>query len=199
MRKMRYNVSITLAVLGLAALAACSKPAAPAGDAASGGASAVAGSPAAAVATTGGSDLGQGLKTGAWQMTADMPGMGPMVTKVCLDANLSSHFEKMGNSNAAKMDCTTQKASRLGNVIDVQSTCKSDGMTVNTKMHMELTGDNSYHQTIEQSYDPPMMKPMTTTIEGKYLGDCGDMKAGDMVMPGGVKLNMNDLAAKAKK
>lgn len=200
MRKMRYNVSITLAVLGLAALAACSKPAAPAGDAASSGAAAVSGSPAAAVANGGLADLGQGLKTGAWQMTANVPGMGqPMVTKMCLDAGLSNKFEKLGSSNSAKMDCSTQKASRMGNTIDVVSTCKSDGMTINTKMHMELTGDSSYHQTVEQSYDPPMMKPMTTTVDGKYLGDCGDMKPGDMVMPGGVKINMNDVAAKAKK
>lgn len=105
----------------------------------------------------------------------------------------------MANSNAAKMDCSTQSASRVGNVIDVQSACKTEGMTIRTKMHMEIAGDNSYHQTVEQSYDPPMMKPMTSTIDGKYLGDCGDMKPGDMVMPGGIKINMNDVAAKAKK
>jgi hypothetical protein len=132
-------------------------------------------------------------------MTSHVPGMTqPMVSKMCLDAGLTKKFAEMGSSNSAKLDCTTTKTSRLGNNIDVESVCKQQGMTINSKMHMELT-DNGYHQTIEQSYDPPAMKPMTTTVDGKYLGDCGDMKPGDMVMPGGIKINMYDVAAKAKK
>lgn len=193
MRKVRYDVCITLAVLGLAGLVACSKPAATGGNASSG-------APAATTATTGGSaDLGQGLKVGGWEMTSHIPGMSqPMVTKMCLDAGLSTEFAKLGSSNAAQLDCTTTKTSRLGNNIDVDSVCKHQGMTINSKMHMELT-DNGYHQTIEQSYDPPSMKPTTVEVDGKYLGDCGDMKPGDMVMPGGIKINMHDVAAKAKK
>ncbi len=197
MRKVRYDVCITLAVLGLTALTACSKPAAPAGEGAS-SAAAASGTPAAA--TAGGSaDLGQGLKPGGWEMTSHIPGMSqPMVTKMCLDASLSTDFAKLGSSNPGKLDCTTTRTSRLGNNIDVDSVCKSQGMTINSKMHMELT-DAGYHQKIEQSYDPPAMKPTTVEVDGKYLGDCGDMKPGDMVMPGGIKINMHDVAAKAKK
>ena len=34
----------------------------------------------------------------------------------------------------------------------------------------------------------------TTTIEAKWLGACkGDQKAGDIMMPGGMKMNIKDM------
>ncbi|HVZ29657.1 MAG TPA: DUF3617 family protein [Asticcacaulis sp.] len=199
MRKLRYNVSMTLVVLGLSALAACSKPAAPAGDAASSGAAAASGTPAAATVKGGSvADLGQGLKTGVWELTTHAAGSPrAMVAKMCIDTAMSTQFAKLGSSMAAQMDCTTTKASRSGNVIDTESVCKEKGRTIKTQMHMELTADG-YHQTMQSSYDPPSRPPVSAEVDGKYLGDCGDMKPGDMVLPGGIKINMNSGLAKAK-
>ena len=181
---------------GLLALAGCSKPAS------TGGASAE--SPAA-TATDGKTDLlsslenGPGLKAGLWQMTTNVKGMtSGLVTKMCLDEGLTHKFASMGTSNPGKMACSPVTASRNGNVIDVDTDCKSDGLTVHNKMHMELAGDDAYHQTVTQTYDPPMGDPNVTTIDGKFMGACpADMKAGDIDMDG-VKMNMYDVEAKSK-
>ena len=178
-------------ILALMALAACSKG--PASDA---GGSATA--PASAPAAASGGDVtaslsnGPGLKPGLWETKVSVKGMtaGGMSTKMCLDEGLSKKFQDMGTSNPGKMDCTPQSASRAGNVIDVVTLCKSDGLTITNKMHMELTGDGSYHQTVTQSYDPPMSDPTVSEIDGKYLGACPpDMKPGDLDL-GGMKINM---------
>ncbi len=183
-------------ILALVALAACSKS--PASD--SGGTSTA---PASAPAAAGGGDVtaalgnGPGLKPGLWQTTVNVKGMtSGMVSKMCLDEGLSKKFQDMGTSNPGKMDCAPVSATRNGNVIDVDTQCKSDGVTVDNKMHMELTGDDSYHQTVTQSYTPAMGDPTVTTIDGKFMGACpSDMKAGDIDMDG-VKVNMYDVEKK---
>lgn len=192
MRKLLPGVCVTLA---FASLFACSKPSTPPADA-SAAAPAASGTPAVAAAGS-----GPALKTGEWEVTTALPSkvanLGKdMVTKMCLDSELSSRFEKLGSSNPGKLDCAAQEVRHVGNVIDVDSTCKASGLTVHTKMHMEMTGDNAYHQTIQTSYDPPMGEPMTTEINGKWLGPCSaGMQPGDMILPGGRKINMNAIAA----
>ncbi len=195
----RYWRSSVCVVLGALALTGCSKPAA------TGGASAGASETPAASVSDGKSDVlsalqsGPGLKAGLWQMTTTVKGMtSGLVTKMCLDEGLTHKFASMGTSNPGKMACSPTAATRAGSVIDVTTVCKSDGLNITNKMHMEMAGDDAYHQTVTQSYDPPMAEATVSTIEGKFLGGCGDLKPGDMTMPGGVKINMYDVEAKAK-
>ncbi len=196
MKKLSLNICITLAVLGLAA---CNKPAAPAADGGNGAATPPADAPAASTDPLAAVESGSGLKPGLWQTSMNMPGMtSAMIVKMCLDEGLSKKFSQMGSSNPGKMDCTPVSGTRSGNVIDITTQCKTNGMTANTKMHMEL-GDDSYHQTVETSYDPPMGEPTKVTMDGKYMGACpATMKAGDMDMGSGMKINMYDQAAKNK-
>ena len=183
-----------ICIVGALALSACSKPGAPAED---GGANTVA--PAAAPADpTAELSKGSGLKPGLWQMTTTVKGMtSGLETKMCLDEGLSHKFSEMGTSNPGKLDCSPTAATRSGDLIDVTTVCKTEGMTVTNQMHMELTGPDSYKQTVTQTYDPAMMPPTVSTIDGKYLGACpSDMKAGDMRLPGGRTINVHDRAAK---
>ena len=148
MKKFAYVACVTLSLL---AVAGCSKKSASVdGD---GSASAPASAPASGGDVTAALGNGPGLKPGLWQTSVLVKGMnGAMTTKMCLDEGLSKKFQDMGTSNPGKMDCSPVSASRNGNVIDVDTQCKSDGITVDNKMHMELTGDDSYHQTVTQSY-----------------------------------------------
>ncbi len=193
MNRIRSAISIAVSVL---ALAACSKaPPAAQDDATAGVAPAAA--PAADV--TAALDNGPGLKAGLWQTTVKVKGMtSGMVTKMCLDEGLSKKFSEMGTSNPGKMDCAPVSASRNGGVIDVTTKCTSEGLTVNNQMHMEMTGDDSYHQTVTQTYEPAMAEPTMSTMDGKYLGACtADMRPGDLIMGSGVKINMYDHKAKS--
>ena len=66
------------------------------------------------------------------------------------------------------------------------------------KSHSEITGDfNSAYtvKTTSHSEGGPSGLPRdaTTTIEAKWLGACKpDQKPGDIVMPGGIKINVKD-------
>ncbi|MBW8882103.1 MAG: DUF3617 family protein [Asticcacaulis sp.] len=192
MRNYAFGLCLVTAFL---ALSACSKSK----TAEDGGATVEA--PAAAPAEadpTAALNNGPGLKAGLGQMTTSVKGMtSGLVTKMCLDEGLSHKFGEMGTSNPGKLDCSPVSASRNGNVIDVTTVCKADQMSVNNQMHMEITGDGSYHQTVTQTYTPAMMEPTVSTIDGKYLGACpADMKAGDMALPGGRTINMYDHKAR---
>jgi hypothetical protein len=74
------------------------------------------------------------------------------------------------------------------------------GRTVTSHIHMEMVSDSEYHQTIASTMTPPMSGDgkSTTTVTGKRVSDCpADMKGGDMVMPGGMKINMYDALNRA--
>ena len=63
--------------------------------------------------------------------------------------------------------------------------------------HSEISGDfNAAYTVTTQSHldkGPESLRDTTTKIEAKYLGDCKpNQKPGDIVMPGGFKLNVKD-------
>jgi hypothetical protein len=63
--------------------------------------------------------------------------------------------------------------------------------------HSEVTGDfNSAYTVVTTSHSDKgltNLRDLTTRIEGKWLGDCKPgQKPGDVIMPGGFKLNLKD-------
>lgn len=116
----------------------------------------------------------------------------------CLDATtdkeMASAFGPMSKEMCSKQD---MKKTATGIVID--SVCKIGNMT--SVSHAEYTGDfNSAYtmtMTAKNSGGPAVMPPETTTkMEAKWLGACkADQKAGDMIMPGGIKINIKDMKA----
>ncbi|MBW8882501.1 MAG: DUF3617 family protein [Asticcacaulis sp.] len=192
MKTFVVGMCMTMAVL---ALTGCSKKDG-AEDGGDGPSTAPADAPAAAPAP--GADAGSGLKAGAWQMTTAVAGMPKgMVSTMCLDETLSKKFSELGSSVRGDMDCSNKSVSRTGNTIDIAATCKQADRTVDSKIHVEMQGENAYHQTVESTFDPPLMgkSSATTTVDGKWLGTCESqgLKPGDMVMPGGMKMNIADM------
>jgi hypothetical protein len=65
--------------------------------------------------------------------------------------------------------------------------------------HSEITGDfNSAYTVRSTSHSErgpsALPRDSTTTIEAKWLGACkGDQKPGDIMMPGGIKMNVKDM------
>ena len=68
-----------------------------------------------------------------------------------------------------------------------------------TATHLEITGDFQSAYTVQvtsHASGGPAAVPRDTTItmQAKWLGACKpDQKPGDMVMPGGMKMNIKDL------
>lgn len=135
-------------------------------------------------------------KPGLWEMKmvrtgSPVPDMAMQhCTDETTDKEMSSSFSPVSKEMCSKNDI--QKTA-TGYVID--SVCNVAGMS--TTSHSEITGDfNSAYTVKSTSHSGPAGAPRdtATTIEAKWLGACkADQKPGDIVMPGGIKMNVKDL------
>ena len=137
-------------------------------------------------------------KAGLWEMKMLRNGSPvPDVTmQQCtdetIDKEMSTTFSPLAKETCSKNDI--QKTA-TGYVAD--SVCSIAGVSMTS--HSETTGDfNSAYtvKTTSHSQGGPAAVPRdsTTTIEAKWLGACKpDQKPGDIMMPGGIKLNIKDM------
>ena len=191
MTVMRLTTSLVMmAALGL--VAACSKPKAPEGPTA--GTEAVKPAPLAQA-----SPMAQ--KPGLWEMTTSVQGMpAGLVSKLCVDQGLSERMVEVGLKGTGDAQCTQSHIIKTAATVDVDSVCHMSGRKITSHIRMEMINDSEYHQTIAATMEPPMSGDgkSTTMVIGKRLGDCpADMRGGDMIVPGGMKINMYDALNKS--
>lgn len=137
-------------------------------------------------------------KPGLWEMKmvrtgSPVPDMAMQhCTDETTDKEMSASFSPVSKEMCSKNDI--QKTA-TGYVTD--SVCSVAGMSMTS--HSEITGDfNSAYTVKSTSYNERgpagVPRDSTTTIEAKWLGACkADQKPGDIVMPGGIKMNIKDL------
>jgi hypothetical protein len=107
------------------------------------------------------------------------------------DKEMSTAFSPISKEICAKRD--VQKTA-TGYATD--SVCSIGGMSVTS--HSDIIGDFDSAYTVKttsHSEHGPAGLPhdATTTIEAKWLGTCKpDQKPGDIVMPGGFRMNIRD-------
>jgi hypothetical protein len=108
------------------------------------------------------------------------------------DKDMATSFSPMAKDVCSKQDI--QKTA-TGYVTD--SVCGIGGMSI--KSRAEIIGDfNSAYTVKSTSHSeggpPGVPRDSTTTIEAKWLGACkADQRAGDIMMPGGMKMNIKDM------
>ena len=137
-------------------------------------------------------------KAGLWEMKTMRAGSSTpeMTMQQCTDETtdkaMSSSFSPASKDLCSKND--TQKTA-TGYVND--SVCNVAGVTMTS--HSEIVGDFNSAYTVKatsqsQGGPPGMPRDSTTTIEAKWLGACkADQKPGDIMMPGGMKMNIKDM------
>jgi hypothetical protein len=137
-------------------------------------------------------------KPGLWEMRVMRTGspMPDMTMQHCTDEatdkEMSTAFAPMSKEICSKKDI--QKTA-TGYVSD--SVCGMAGVSIVS--HSEITGDFNSAYTVKTvshtANGPPAVKgDHETTIEAKWLGACKpDQKPGDVVMPGGLKINLHDM------
>jgi hypothetical protein len=146
-------------------------------------------------------------KPGLWEVriTPDaMSGRPPMgAVQQCVDANTDRLMREMGGG-AVGRDCSKQDVRHEAGRLVIDSVCKMQmaGNPTTATTHAVITGsfDSSYRMESKSSYSPPFMGRSEggVTMDAKWLGPCkADQKPGDMVMPGGVKVNVLDAASAA--
>lgn len=136
-------------------------------------------------------------KAGLWEMkmqgSAGMPGMTMQhCTDETTDKFMNTTFSPMAKDMCSKNE---MKKTATGYVTD--SVCNIGGTT--STSHAEITGDfNSAYTMKITSQSTGGAKANTgdntTQLEAKWLGACKpDQKPGDIMMPGGMKMNVKDM------
>lgn len=133
-------------------------------------------------------------KPGLWQVTMAMQGTPrpPTISKFCIDAQTESALMGVGQSAMKKM-CSKSSLSVSGNVATMDNTCKFGQSIQTTHSTTTFTGNSAYHTETHAHYAPALFgkTDATTTQDGKWMGACPpDMKPGDIMLPGGVKMHM---------
>jgi hypothetical protein len=136
-------------------------------------------------------------KPGLWDMkmlpSGQMPGMTMQhCTDAATDKRMSDAFMPM-----AKNVCSKTETQKTANGYVTNSVCTVAGVTATTRA--DVVGDfNSAYtvKTTSQAPNAPKGAPRDSniTIEAKWLGACAaGQKPGDIMMPGGLKMNVKDL------
>ncbi len=136
-------------------------------------------------------------KAGLWEMKMVRTGgsVPDMTMQHCTDATTDKQMS--GSFTPGKDTCQKQEIQKTATGFVSDSVCGAGGMTITS--HAEITGDFNSAYTVKvtsRTEGGPSGVPRdgTTTIEAKWLGACkADQKPGDIVMPGGMKMNIGDL------
>jgi hypothetical protein len=136
-------------------------------------------------------------KAGLWELKMVKTGspLPEMTMQHCTDETTDKAMTAAA-SPMSKEVCSRNDIQKTATGYVSDSDCSVAGMSM--KSHSEITGDfNSAYtvKTTAHSERGPTGTPhdSTMTIEAKWLGACKpDQKAGDIVMPGGFKMNVKD-------
>jgi len=137
-------------------------------------------------------------KAGYWEQVMTMGGPKPMTMKsqLCTDAAMEKTINAFGQ-NASQSMCSKNSFRKTPTGYAFESTCKT-GNSVTTSTGT-ATGDFAKGYTVNMvSKSTPPITPgqaeSRMTIQAKWLGPCpAGRKAGDMVMPGGMVVNMANM------
>jgi hypothetical protein len=137
-------------------------------------------------------------KAGLWEMKvlhtgSSVPDMTMQhCTDETTDKEMSTSFSPM-----AKEMCSRQDVQKTATGYVSDSVCGIAGMSITS--HSEIIGDFNSAYTVKSTSHSErgptgVPRDSTTTIEAKWLGACkADQKAGDIMMPGGMKMNIKDM------
>jgi hypothetical protein len=141
-------------------------------------------------------------KPGLWEIKMSFEGRNilPQASQHCIDAETDKLMNAIGAARRGE-NCSKQDIKRVGGEIIVDSVCKFGDAT--TTSHAVVSGDFSSAYSVKVSSKREGGRPLpgvpaggetTMTIDAKWLGACkADQKPGDMIMPGGRKINIRDL------
>jgi len=134
-------------------------------------------------------------KPGLWEMKVVKTGssLPDMTMQHCTDETTDKDMSNMA-SPLAKQSCSKQDIQKTATGYVGDSVCTMAGVSMTS--HSEIIGDfNSAYRVTTTAHLERAGKPLdtVTTIEAKWLGACKpDQKPGDIVMPGGFKMNVKD-------
>ena len=135
-------------------------------------------------------------KAGLWEMKVVRTGspMPEMTMQHCTDETTDKQMST-AFSPVAKEACSKRDIAKTATGYVSDSVCSVGGATMTS--HADVTGDFNSAYTVKSAAHsdkgPGGVHDVISTIEAKWLGPCKpDQKPGDIVMPGGFKMNIKD-------
>jgi hypothetical protein len=136
-------------------------------------------------------------KAGLWEMKMVRTGgsMPEMTMQHCTDASTDKQMRTA--LIPGKETCSRQDTAKTATGYVTDSVCSVTGLTITSRA--EITGDFNSAYTMKatsrtEGAPSGVPRDSAVTIEAKWLGPCkADQKPGDIVMPGGIKMNVGDL------
>lgn len=137
-------------------------------------------------------------KPGLWEIKMAKTGspLPDLSIQHCTDETTDKRMNNMVSPMAQQI-CSRQDIQKTGAGYVSDSVCSVAGVSVSS--HSEISGDfNSAYTVTTTSHSELGSKgtprDILTRIEAKWLGACKpDQKPGDIVMPGGFKMNVKDM------
>lgn len=138
-------------------------------------------------------------KAGLWELKMVRTGtpVPEMTMQHCTDESVDKEMTN-NISPMAKQICAKQEIKKTTTGYVSDSECNVAG--ISTTSHAEITGDFNSAYTVKTSSHAQggaagaTGRDSTMTLEAKWLGACKpDQKPGDIVMPGGFKMNARDV------
>jgi Protein of unknown function (DUF3617) len=137
-------------------------------------------------------------KAGLWEMKVMRAGAPSpdMTMQQCTDETTDKEMSTAATP-LAKEVCSRRDIQKTATGYVSDSVCGVAGVSITS--HSEITGDFNSAYTMKSTSSSEGGSAATkgdhvTTIEAKWLGACKpDQKPGDIVMPGGMKMNIHDM------
>jgi hypothetical protein len=137
-------------------------------------------------------------KPGLWEMKVVRAGspMPEMTMQHCTDETTDKEMSAAASPMGKDM-CSRQDIQKTATGYVSDSVCGVAGVTVTS--HAEITGDFNFAYTVKATSHAERgaggaPHDTVSTIEAKWLGACkADQKPGDILMPGGMKMNIKDM------
>lgn len=142
-------------------------------------------------------------KPGLWEMSAtEKEGGRPAITvQQCVDAATDKALQEYG-LNQPKMNrkaCKEEMRNEAGKMLVHTEVCKRSDTTMTRRIVISGDFNAAYRVESHTSYDPMPRTPPhdgDMVAEMRWQGACtAGMKPGDMMMPGGMKMNIADMMA----
>lgn len=132
-------------------------------------------------------------KAGQWEIALEMAGAPAMTMQMCIDAATDRMLQESGTATPGSQCANTDARQENGSYI-VESVCTING--ARTRSRAVMTGDFDSAYTVDitsttEGGDTGMPPHSTLRQVATWKGACpAGMAPGDMVMPGGMKINV---------
>ena len=137
-------------------------------------------------------------KPGLWEIKIKLTGGAAPTAMMfhCTDASTDRDMITMFNPLATQL-CPKNDIKKQADRYTIDAACSVDSKTVT--LHSDVTGDFNANYSVAtetRTQNEPDSEPTVSdmTLEGKYLGACkSGQKPGDVVMAGGLKVNVKQM------